>query len=283
MYDFMDRNKQANKNFSLSKIECLANKGVMSVELIELNGKTNEDIPVRLRGVRSVVGSRGKGSSLVLKTLSSTGSISEIQLAKPAFIECNDETLTIYGAGKRTPNAKERMLLNEWQKIQTEFLTENPYSDCYSKKLDFFKESEFPYLSGIERISGKDCRFDGEYVHDSNTRGDVISVYKVYIDHEDVEASDNTLKCGYALAFDVMCFGKQRKRYYSGNKVMRRHKSHAVYSDKDIKRYSSVRRAELAYEMLRESHENIPSSCEIVELSVGKTGGKTVKRIGSEQ
>lgn len=256
---------------TLADIKRYADKGILDVELIEYYGKTGEDIPSRLRGVWKAIGTTGKGKALVVKIQSSTGNVNEIRFTRTDFIECDGRTLVIYGSYKRHPNAQEKALLNEWQKIEETHIRDNPYADIHQMKEEFFASSAYPYMSGIESGSGSEWRYDGEYVYNSNTRGEAEAVYKL-----NCTISENGVcDLGYALCFVI----EAAPQYYSGDTTMFRGEIYAIYSDTEIKRYTSPKNAEVAYRMLQKSCVNMPTECDIVELSDGATVGNTIKRV----
>ena len=171
------------KKLSLAQLKRDANSGRLSLLLTEWYGKTGEEIKPRLQGVRKVL--RANTIAIILQNLD--GAESECRLDHgAALVDYDGESLTIYAIGKRKPTEEERALLNAWQKKEKEIVEKNWYSEPYWYKMEFFKDSKFPYLNGSEMIRGKKYIPWEDMVMDCSIRGEAILKYKVFFDAEQV-------------------------------------------------------------------------------------------------
>lgn len=186
-YEETPRKKKNKSEEIIPKTLCglkkIAKRGIMSVEISEYYGKTGDEIPERFRGVRKVVGAN---SVAFLLSSPNSNAVSELYFTSGLLTDVDecDRIMTLYDWGKREPNEQEKALLDKWAEIEADCLRENPFADVHKKKMLFFKDSEYPYMSGIESISGKSKKYDLStgLVSDSQTKGEAIMKYKLYFD-----------------------------------------------------------------------------------------------------
>lgn len=94
--------------------------------------------------------------------------------------------------------------------------------------------------------------------------------------------TDHTnLKHGYALRFIYNNQTRHTEYYGGGTYTYRKEKYAKLCSGAEIKRFSSVKRAENAYAKLYENCVNVPREYEIVEFPEGKCNGKVVKSVST--
>ena len=158
---------------TLAHLKREANAQSISAEMIYRYG---EEIPERLRGIRKVT----RANTVSIFFQNTDGRESELSIKAASLIDYDGETLTIYEAGKREPNAKEKAILQEYEKAKAEHEKINPFSDGYWHKVNFFKNSPCPYLSGFDSIGGKSKRYnyDGT-ITDNAIKGAAIIKYKI--------------------------------------------------------------------------------------------------------
>lgn len=120
---------------TLAELKRQANSGKMKLELIERYGETNDNIPQRLRGIRKV--KKANSIGLILENLD--GKESKLRIERAKLMDYDGKTLIIYEPGEREPNEQEQRVLNEWRKIQEEWIKQNPYNDTYWKKFHILK------------------------------------------------------------------------------------------------------------------------------------------------
>ena len=144
-------------------------------ELIERYGKIGDEIPERLRGIRTV----SKVNTVGITLVNSEGLISELRFESAKLIEYDGKSLTIYERGERDLTEQERKILADWQKIENDYYQKNPYGNAYWKKKDYFKKCPCPWLDGYETIKGKYYNYNGK-VLDNQVKGKVALKYQIY-------------------------------------------------------------------------------------------------------
>lgn len=166
---------------TLSDLKRNAAKGNMKLELVERYGKRGEDIPERIRGVRTVK----RVNTVALILVNDDGQESELRyngkLESAKLFEYDGKTLTVYEAGTRDLTEEEQRVLDEWNIIQAEYIRENPYSDAYWKMKEYFKNCPCSWMEGLETVCGKYYMRHNGKVRDNQVRGNVILRYNVYM------------------------------------------------------------------------------------------------------
>lgn len=144
---------------SLSQLKHFALNCGVKLELIERFGKTGEDIPPKLRGIRSIYAVHTKSFDL----LSEDGSTSSLEIERAALVSFDGPMMTVHKAGIRPMNDKEKAKMAAWQKKA-------------------FFEGEFSYLFNGEK-AGKSMVYrkdDVPMILDKSIAGEPILVYKMY-------------------------------------------------------------------------------------------------------
>ena len=95
-----------------------AKRGNMSMELAEWYGKTGDEIPERLRGIRRVV----RQNSVALFLQSPQGTESELRYGAASLNEYDGKTFTVYNPGFRPLTDKEKKILDEWRELEAYYL-----------------------------------------------------------------------------------------------------------------------------------------------------------------
>lgn len=158
---------------TLAQLKREANTQSISAEMIYRYGK---EIPERLRGIRKAT----RANTVAVFFQNADGSESELLIKAASLIDYDGETLTIYEPGKREPNAEEKAILQEYERLKKKHEEENPFSDGYCFKVSFFNKSKpYDYLSGFETIRGKRYNYDGT-ITDNAIKGAAIIKYKIY-------------------------------------------------------------------------------------------------------
>ena len=162
---------------SLAQLKRDAGSGRMSVMLLWRFGKTGNDIPKEMRGVRKVY--RANSVGLVLEL---NGKESTLYTDSAKLVAYDGKTLTIYRAGYRAPTVEERYVLNTWLSKETAYYQNNPFGNCYGIRKDYFASSTCPWMDGINKIRGKQYYPGKDKVLDYSVRGEMILRYEVYMD-----------------------------------------------------------------------------------------------------
>ena len=152
-----------------------AASGKIKLELVERYGKTGEEIPERIRGIRTV----SKINTVAIFLANEDGVESELRFDSAKLVEYDGKSLTIYERGERDLTEQEQKILADWQKIEDDYYQRNPYGDAYWKKKDYFKNCHCPWLAGYETVRGKYYKYNGK-VLDNQVRGNTILKYNVY-------------------------------------------------------------------------------------------------------
>ena len=158
---------------TLAQLKREANAQSISAEMIYRYG---EEIPERLRGIRKAT----RANTVAVFFQNADGRESELSIKAASLIDYDGDTLTIYEAGKRQPNAEEKAILQAYEKAKAEHEKNNPFSDGYWFKVSFFNKSKpYDYLSGFETIRGKRYNYDGT-ITDNAIKGEAIIKYRIY-------------------------------------------------------------------------------------------------------
>lgn len=152
-----------------------AASGKIKLELVERYGKTGEEIPERIRGIRTV----SRINTVAIFLANDDGVESELRFVSAKLVEYDGKSLTIYERGERDLTEQEQKILADWQKIEDDYYQRNPHGDAYWKKKDYFKNCPCPWLAGYETVRGKYYNYNGK-VLDNQVRGNAILKYNVY-------------------------------------------------------------------------------------------------------
>ena len=152
-----------------------AASGKIKLELVERYGKTGEEIPERIRGIRTV----SKINTVAIFLANADGVESELRFDSAKLVEYDGKSLTIYERGERDLTEQEQKILADWQKIEDDYYQRNLHGDAYWKKKDYFKKCPCPWLAGYETVKGKYYNYNGK-VLDNQVRGNAILKYNVY-------------------------------------------------------------------------------------------------------
>lgn len=153
-----------------------AAKGNMSLELIDWYGKTGEEIPKRIRGVRRVV--KCTQFSLILQGKEE----SRLDYLRSSLLDYDSETLTIYTSGRRPLNEQEQRIVWQWQKLEADYkLSGKSNEEVYYLRKEYYRNSECPWLFSDSFVKGKLTEHDGNVpmIRDKDLRGGVTMRYKV--------------------------------------------------------------------------------------------------------
>ena len=107
-----------------------AASGKIKLELVERYGKTGEEIPERIRGIRTV----SRINTVAIFLANENGVESELRFDSAKLVEYDGKSLTIYERGERDLTEQEKKILADWQKIEDDYYKQNPYGNAYWKK-----------------------------------------------------------------------------------------------------------------------------------------------------
>lgn len=159
-----------------------AAKGNMSLELLEWYGKTGEEIPKRIRGIRRVI--KCTQSSLTLQ-----GTVeSRLDYLRSSLLDYDGETLTIYTSGRRSLNEQEQRIVWKWQQLEAEYKLSGKSNEAvYRLRKEYYRNSECPWLYSDSFVKGKLTEHDGNVpmIRDKDLRGGVTMRYKVHFEKEE--------------------------------------------------------------------------------------------------
>lgn len=164
---------------TLAQFKRDAASGKMSLELFERYGSA--DFPDRLKGVRKVT----KINSVEITIVNQKGDGSFMRFGSASLMEYDGDTLVMYNPGYRDLTEQEEAILAEWKKIQDDYMARNPYSDCYWKMKDYFKNCPCPWLAGFETVRGKKLVYERDnkrMIRDNAIKGDAVLKYRVYME-----------------------------------------------------------------------------------------------------
>ena len=154
-----------------------AAKGNMSLELIDWYGKTDEEIPKRIRGARRVV--KCTQSSLILQGSEE----SRLNYLRSSLLDYDGETLTIYTSGRRSLNEQEQRIVWEWQNLEADYKLSGKSDEAvYRLRKEYYRNSECPWLFSDSFVKGKLTEHDGNVpmIRDKDLRGGMTMRYKVH-------------------------------------------------------------------------------------------------------
>ena len=164
---------------TLAQFKRDAASGKIKLEILEWFGKTGDEIPKRIRGIRTV----SKVNTVAIFLVNDDGVESEMRLDSANLVEYDGESLIIYMRGERDLTEQERKILTDWERIEDEYYRKNPYGESYWKKKDYFKHCPCPWLSGYETVRGKYYNYNGKVI-DNQIKGNAILKYRVYLRKE---------------------------------------------------------------------------------------------------
>ena len=159
---------------TLAQLKRDANSGKMLLELTERYG--SPEIIDRLRGVRKVK----KANSVAIICINLDGEESELRIDSAKLIDYDGEHLTVYSAGTREPSPEEKAVLAKARDIYKKY--ENTYSGGFWQAKLMFKESNYPYMAGHEKIRGKRYNWSSGLIYDDSIKGEPILKYNVYFE-----------------------------------------------------------------------------------------------------
>ena len=160
---------------TLADLKRDAANGKIKLEMVERFGKTGNEIPETMRGIRTV----SKVNTVAIFLANNDGVESELRLDSAKLVEYDGEALTIYARGERDLTEQERKILSDWKKIEYDYYKRNPYGNIYWKERDYFKNCPCPWLAGYETIRGKRYNYNGKIL-DNQVKGNAILKYRVY-------------------------------------------------------------------------------------------------------
>lgn len=167
---------------TLAELKRDAKSGKISGKMINRFGST--EIQERLQGIRKIVDANTVGITF----LNSDGKKSVCEIKAASLIEYTDDKLTLYGAGKRELNDKEKLVMDTWNKIaSTDEYKERSRIDLisdgsstYYQEKRFFENCDFPYLFGSEMKQGKKRDYSSGLIIDNSVKGDIELQYEIY-------------------------------------------------------------------------------------------------------
>lgn len=159
-------------NKSLAQLKRDAKTGKYKYKMIYRYG---QEIPERLQGIRTLVDS----NSVSISFLNLNGEKSELNIRSAKLIDYTDDSIVVYGIGKRDLNDVEKKVMDEWEQIcqtpeyqkQSEVDMYTDSSSTYWKKKFFFTNKKMEHLLGFELVNGKKYDFVSKQVFDCSCRG----------------------------------------------------------------------------------------------------------------
>lgn len=145
---------------SLAQLKRDADTGSMTLEIIERFGKTGEDIPAAMRGIRKVIRSRSYG----LDILNNDGRESTLRL-DAKLTDYDGDTLTVYNPLLRDLDDEEQALMAAAEAMD------------YYKGRSFLANSACPWLGAYELVRGR--ILSGGKITDYTQRGEIGLRYVV--------------------------------------------------------------------------------------------------------
>lgn len=162
---------------TMAQLKREAKNGGLYLEILERYGSA-ENIRETMKGKREVVGA----NTVAIFLKNTDGCKSELRFSSASLVEYTEETLTIYEAGERDLTVEEKAFLDEWERIEKEYIERNPDSDTYWKKKFYFEKSPFQYLNGWDKKCGKRFKPYERKVVDDSIRGEAVLRYKVHFE-----------------------------------------------------------------------------------------------------
>ena len=161
---------------TLADLKRDAKSGKIRLELIERFGKTGDEIPERLRGIREVAGV----NTVAINLRNASGEESELRFGRASLIEYRGDMLTVYNSGYRPLTEEERAIVAGEEAFREEFQRNNPYSEPYWAIKKYYKDSSCPWMAGFETVRGKHYQRGEDRVRDDAVRGEVVLRYRVH-------------------------------------------------------------------------------------------------------
>lgn len=157
---------------TLAQLKRDANSGKMSLEITERYGNTK--IIERLRGIRKVK----KANSVAIILINLDGKESELRIDSAKLIDYDGKQLTVYAPGTREPSEEEKSVLVKRDALYEKYA--DTYSGGYWQIKNMFAKSDYPYMSGYEKIRGKRYDSNTGLIYDDSIKGEPILKYNVY-------------------------------------------------------------------------------------------------------
>lgn len=151
--------------YTLAKFVRDAQEG-MSLEIIERFGKTGDEIPERLRGVRKII----HINTYKMELMNAQSEVSSMWFESAKLVEYDGETLTIYNPIRRELTPEEQRILDKINAKET-----------YFQKVECARNSSCPWINpfGNKVIKGKKYLSWENKVLDRSVRGEMILKYRV--------------------------------------------------------------------------------------------------------
>lgn len=158
----------------LSDLKRDAENGSILFELIERFGESGNEIPERLRGVRTV----DSVNTVAIMLKNSDGKTSELRIPPASLAEYTGDKLVIYSPGLRELNETEKALIDEWKEKESSL---GEHVDGYWAKKRFFclEHPQYKYLAGWDKQAGKRYCMTTNTVSDSKIKGTPILIYNI--------------------------------------------------------------------------------------------------------
>lgn len=160
---------------TLAEFKRDAANGRIKLEVLERYGKSGDEIPERLRGIRTI----SRVNTVAVFLANDRGEESELLFDSAKLVEYDGESLIIYSRGERDLTSQEREILADWQRTEDDYYRRNPYGESYWIKKDYFKDCPCPWLSGFGEVRGKRYNLNGKVI-DTQVKGNAILKYRVY-------------------------------------------------------------------------------------------------------
>lgn len=164
------------KKKTLTQFKRDAASGKMSLELIERFGKTGNDLPEKMRGLRKVT----RVNTVAVMLLNQDGVESELRFESANLIDYDCETLVVYNPGMRQLTDEEDAVLAQIYDLQKKYA--NTYSGGFWQVKEFCQKSSCPWMEGHKTVRGKKYLANKGMVLDNSIKGEAILKYKVYFD-----------------------------------------------------------------------------------------------------
>lgn len=176
---------------TLAELKRDAKNGTIKFELVERFGETGEQLPERCRGTRTPA----KVNTVGIMLRTEDGQESELRFGCASLCEYDGETLKFYNPGTRELNDEEKAFFKQYHRELEQREKANPYGDSYWWSKSYFEKSDFPYLSGYDKIRGKKLEWEkaGEnsnpkmiyhglvpLIVDDSIKGETILIYKIH-------------------------------------------------------------------------------------------------------
>lgn len=168
------------KKKTLADLKRDANTGKMSLFMLEWHGNVGEKIPARCKGIRKVLKANSVGLIVAINNVPTNGRTeSTLHIESAKLVDYDGEYLTYYATGMREPTKEELAVREEWLRINEEYCRRNPMGDNYYQMMQYFSQSKYPYMSGLNKVNGKEYLHHNGMVVDKAVRGHVMLKYRV--------------------------------------------------------------------------------------------------------